>query len=456
MSVGVDFFFQNSFYFESNFWSDFTPIRVVLIISKFKMLNGILPESTVNAGKSLTSRARQFFIPSESENAKSNPKKKFMMCIICKQDINCTSETNIVPHLKNKHKNEFKLHVDIESCTEEPSVTRLKLLQSCVELVTINGKKFSTLSCSGFLHSHENTLNKLNLAGYALKLKDPHLNEVKEHLKKTAKRMREKIKEEVRGKMLSLMIDGATRNGRSLLGFSVQYAEDCTVKVVTLGVKELIQEYTSEYLCAVIKKTLEQYGINLHLIITVTSDNASNMLATTRELENELNPAIPEDIENENGSDVASEISEIVDDQSQDDEATDDESVDDRIRNIINNDEMADEEALNAILDESSIYDSLLFSVVGDLRSQTGNQVLLIDQIRCAAHTVQLAINDSLKNLQESTLNVVNLCRKVAKFMRLQNTQHQIRRMEIETILPILDNETRWNSKYLMVRNSQI
>lgn len=401
------------------------------------------------AGKSLTARARKYFETSQSERAKEKPEIKFFMCKICKKDINCSSRSNMVPHLRLKHSEIYKSEIDIDSIKDHALITRLKLVQSCVELVTVNGKTFTTLSCSGFLKSHSDTLQKLNLAGCSLNLEDEHLYEIKEYIHNIAAKTRDKIKAEVRGRVLSLMIDGATRNNRSLLGISVQFVDNGTVKVIPIGVKELHESHKATYLCTVVKNTLADYGIRLRTILTVTSDNASNMIATTQALEIELNKAIVEDCQEE--YDEFDEIDTRDHDFTDAVEVETTKPVDQRIKEVVS---MTDEDVLDTIFDESTMYEILLNSVAKEVHAQTGNQDLFIDQIRCAAHTLQLAINDALKKLNAADVNIINLCRKVSKFLRLPKTQCLLKKMGCYTILPVLDVETRWNSTYFMVNIS--
>lgn len=72
--------------------------------------------------------------------------------------------------------------------------------------------------------------------------------------------------------------------------------------------------------------------------------------------------------------------------------------------------------------------------------------------VNCAAHTLQLGINDSLKELPARHKNVIELCRRVAKFLRLKSSEHKIKEHGIEYRRPRLDVITRWGSMYQMVR----
>lgn len=66
--------------------------------------------------------------------------------------------------------------------------------------------------------------------------------------------------------------------------------------------------------------------------------------------------------------------------------------------------------------------------------------------IRCAAHTVQLSIGDTLKNswdddTTETYLSVIALARKVVKELRTSNNMMIINRLKLTK--PILDCPTR-------------
>lgn len=404
--------------------------------------------------KTKIAKAQKFFVASISGRATRFPDNILLMCTLCKKDINCTSPGNMVPHLRSKHFDVYKAHIDNSPVVVDPQIVRLKLIHSCVELVTINGKTFSTLQSSGFVSSHEDKLWELKCAGCPLNLKDEHLKEVKEKLRDIAAKIRQKCANALKGKILPIMIDAVTRHNRSLLGLSTQYVDNGKTKTIPIAVTELTQAHTAKYLSHIIKKALDQYEIGLKQIFTVTSDNASNMIATTKELEIELNRAIDEDLENDA---VQSELSEFVEDdiqQNQSDEFSA-ESIDHRIHELLLYERDIDQESLDMIFDQSSLYDSLLNSVANDLRAQTGNEKF-IDQIRCAAHTIQLAVKEALGKLDENAKNIVGLCRQAAKFLRKPSSQHKIILNGVSTILPVLDIETRWNSTYLMVSQLKI
>lgn len=95
-------------------------------------------------------------------------------------------------------------------------------------------------------------------------------------------------------------------------------------------------------------------------------------------------------------------------------------------------------------------HENLLNAMVSNLQSQNG-PIWKIKGIRCAAHSLQLCTNSALDNMSKANKNVITICRRIAKTMRLKSTINELRSNGIEYNLPKLDVETRWCSKYTMV-----
>ncbi|XP_017477325.1 PREDICTED: uncharacterized protein LOC108367240 [Rhagoletis zephyria] len=64
--------------------------------------------------------------------------------------------------------------------------------------------------------------------------------------------------------------------------------------------------------------------------------------------------------------------------------------------------------------------------------------------VRCAAHTIQLAAYDVLKTIEGD----IKECRNIVKILRTS-----VRSGNVEISLPCLDNATRWNSTYEMIKS---
>lgn len=395
-------------------------------------------------------RARQFLM----EIFHDEKSTKQFICTLCDGKLNGTCGSNLVSHFKSRHKDIFAAKIAVSS-EDSFAAQRLKLIYSCVELVAINSQPFSLLTCSGFISAIQHKLQAFQLAGCPLNLSDHHVRELKETVIEIARNIKEQVKIEMRNKLISVMVDGATRNGRSIFGINVQYKIDGVLKVVTLAMRELNSAHTAEYLGNVLQDVLNEYGVSLSQIISVTTDNGSNMLAMVKDLENKLFGDLDSNDENENqiaDSDIVMQHDDTGDDGAVDIANISDEETAFEIEQVLQQTELTDDDALNLLFDDSSVYQELLEKLVGDLRKKSGNHHLFMASIKCAAHTLQLAVNDALKLLQRKDGNIISLCRVVAKFIRLPSTRNEMYRMNLDSILPKLDVETRWSSTYLMVR----
>ena len=125
-------------------------------------------------------------------------------------------------------------------------------MDACVRLITIHGRPFSFIDDDAFqdiinaIPSQKGTIN-------SHKLRDAIAEEAID--------VKRKIKEEIKGKLISLKVDGATCLGRSFLGINIQFMKDGKIHIRTLGVVELSERHSAEYLKNVITHTCSTYGI---------------------------------------------------------------------------------------------------------------------------------------------------------------------------------------------------
>lgn len=375
-------------------------------------------------------------------------------CQLCPHNKQLCGNThsNLVSHFKSKHKKVYVENI-IGEKEENVHVRRLKTVHSCVELVTVNSLPFSVLSSSGFRSLLEDKLRVYQLAGCGLNLSDHHVYEIKEKIKQVADEIRSAIKEEVKGKIISVMIDSATRNGRSIFGINIQYKHNGVMKIVTLAQRELKSSHTAIYLADVLVNILSEYGIELLQVLSITSDNGSNMLAMIKDVENILfgDNDCDSNVDSEQVNSTNKPTSSAFN-QSVPSSVVDDEQVDNEIEDFLNAETIFDEDdALDMLLDETTTYEDLLEKLVIDVRERSGNHRLFVTTIRCAAHSLQLAVRDALKLLGKSDINAISLCRHAAKFLRRQSTRNEMNSIGLSAALPVLDVKTRWSSTYKMV-----
>lgn len=401
-------------------------------------------DAAIKGKSSQIGRARQFLTAVVENGQQTNR----WTCNICATPLNGSCQSNLLNHFKKRHADIYNSKIAI---LPEGSIAeqRLKLVYSCVELVAINSQPFSLLTCSGFVNAVKHKLNAFQLAGCSLNLNDHHVYEIKEKVIEIANNIKQQAKLEMQGRIISLMVDGATRNGRSIFGINAQYKINGNVKVVTLSMRELNQAHTADYLSYILQEVLAEYEINLSQVISITTDNGSNMLAMVKNLENKLFEDADSQEQEINQIDVSA--IELGDDA----EANfcSDEQTENEIEQVLKMNEVTDEDALDVLFDDSSVYEELLEKLVFDMRKRSGNHHLFMASIKCAAHTLQLAVNDALKLLGKTDENIISLCRIVAKFLRLQSTKNEMHQVGLISIMPKLDVETRWSSTYLMVRN---
>lgn len=374
---------------------------------------------------------------------------KIYKCTECGKIYKGNNLSNLTSHFKTIHKDIF--YEKIASKYENHIlIQREKIVHSCVELTLINSHPFSLLSQSGYRNLIEDKLNAFKLAGCPLNLSDHHVYEIKKKVNDTAKKIREQIKLETRGRIISVMVDSATRNGRSIYGVSIQYKHNGVLRVFAVGMRELNQSHTAEHLAKELLKILAEYDINLDQVISITTDNGTNMLAMVKEVDRKLRYESRDETNQNERDNIAASIVEPI--QNIHLMLEDENYIDCDIEKILTEVTISDDDALDMLFDDSDIHESLLENIVADLRNKTGNQSLFVNSVKCAAHTIQLAVNDALKMLPKHDQNVIDLCRLTAKYMRLQSTKNAMQQAELKSILPGLDCKTRWSSTYLMVR----
>ncbi|KAK5866668.1 hypothetical protein PBY51_020839 [Eleginops maclovinus] len=274
------------------------------------------------------------------------------------------------------------------------ALTPETLKEACLELVTVNGRPFSLMEDSGFRKIIDPIQNAMG--------KNVTINSsnIRDMVSEIAQDEREKLETELSGRLLMLKIDSATCRDRSVLGINVQYSDGKGVVLRTLAVRDLTERHTSEYISSVVMDVLRQYNISLQQVYSVTSDNGANMLKAVSLLSDIQERALS------NEDATCEETEEIGEDV-----------------------EMVGE-------DEGSQEEPIL-----QLDSVSHGHVLR--SVRCAAHTLQLAVDDSLKQAS----NIIAKARRVAKRLRSQNVVCVLKRMGHKRA--IVDCATRWHSTHL-------
>lgn len=340
--------------------------------------------------------------------------------------------SNISQHVRNCHREFYNLNIKRPvTSSKEFEIKRLKFIQDCAEIIAINGCSFRFLCQSGFKNLVAEKVNELVDAGYGKGLEGKPHKAVREHIKYQASEIEKQIRDEVKGKFVAIMIDAASKNSKSFLGISLQFVLDGVVTVRSAGVIEILSSQTSNNLMHVLMGRLRVFGIEKEQIIAITTDNGPNMTATVKRVNT---------FREEDEADALGATSDDDDSVYSDDE-DEDSGVSSNIRS------QEDDNRLNELLDDGPEIIALLEMVLDKYAMQT----LDIYGIRCAAHTLQLAILRTLSKTEHKDL--LDLFRKVASHLRTPTSIRIIREQNIRVWLPRLDVVTRWSSFYRMVRS---
>lgn len=351
-------------------------------------------------GRKLAVEIRKQFSENEDKNQK---------CGLCETILSGNNVTNMTRHLKSKHSDVYlKIEISLtgaKSIISKPKGQKITvhaseemIWEGIIEMATSGGLPLCFIKSSGFQKILSPMTDKMVIE------KSFNLPNLKSKIDETAAKIKSDIKKNVCNNMVSLKVDAVTRHNRSLLGINIQYVANDEICIKTIGVKELYAKHTGNYLKQVIQKTLKEYDISLNQIYTITSDNGRNMIKSTSLLRNELQNDIQGNIEEDES----------------------DESFD------------GDNET------QISHYSTTLQDVQKMMQIDSDS---LINCIRCAAHTLQLVVADSIK--EENLAGKILKCRKLAIALRKPTNTTKLKLLNLK--LAKLSVPTRWNSNFDMI-----
>lgn len=143
---------------------------------------------------------------------------------------------------------------------------------SIVELVTVNGLPLNVLRYPAL----QRILRPIE---EGLKLPHPMTPQsIKPILRSVCGQIQNQIISEIDGMFVCVKVDLASRMDRDFICVNIQYVKGNQIIIRTLGLIELHVNHTAANLTEEILKLLQPYGVDVRRILTVTSDNANNML----------------------------------------------------------------------------------------------------------------------------------------------------------------------------------
>lgn len=402
-----------------------------------------------------TTIVKQYLTPLKPDD----PKNVHFVCQMesCKSVLSGSKGCNLVTHFEKKHPEIFQLWDGGINTPNEWKIRRLEHIHYLSEIVTINNRPFASLQDSGFVKLRSRELTKLQEAGCGEGLMG-RCPAVIGHIADWASEIKKKIRLEIKESLVSLMVDIGSKNGRDMLGISLQFVRDGRVVIRSIGMIQLTTSHTALNIKDEILAVLKEFDVQPSQVISITSDNASNMLSMIKLFNQESNG------DNEIQGMVCNENKEEEKEEEEDVPLNKNENIydDDVIRaeidhildefNFVNTmsdaalEETVQREAeIFELLDDSSHYIELLKSLQNDFIMHTMNSM----GIRCAAHTLQLAVKNALK--AKNIRIIIDMCRIACKLLRKSAYKNKIREQNLKVVVPPLDCEVRWNSTYTMV-----
>ncbi|RVE42487.1 hypothetical protein evm_012859 [Chilo suppressalis] len=312
--------------------------------------------------------------------------------------------TNLMYHLSSNHPTEYKIVTERNRLMKDvtnkennitdaaaststggvtaPSTNKINYLKNqCVNLVTVHGRPFSMIDDLAF----RNIISMISINSREAQSLNSH--SIKQFVSQIAEKKRADIAADIRGRMISIKVDSATRLDRSFFAVNTQYIVDGSIHIKHLGVVELHARSTAEYLKEKLLYILRKFKINIEQIYSITTDNGANMVKIVRLLNDELN------------------------------------------------DSDSDEE-----FNQDMEMEPIQISLRSD--SDDTEHAYCITSVRCAAHTLQLAVNDAIN--EDESKCIVEEARAIVRKLRTPTMKNILQIAKKNK--PILDITTRWHS----------
>ncbi|XP_062141946.1 uncharacterized protein LOC133849979 [Drosophila sulfurigaster albostrigata] len=249
-------------------------------------------------GRDMNKNVHQFFKLNLDENKS--------ICNVCGIKLSGNHSTNLRRHLTNKHMDIFNEwnysgYTKLTQCEEKRRISyqtsEKSIVSSLIIIVTTDGKPFKFLDSEGFNEIMDPIYNALGMNSVTSRNIMNFVSVKEQFVKKNIRAL-------AKGKLVSL-IDVATRMDKAILGINLQMIHASLAKteivVKTLGMTELGESHTGIYIKNKILEVLDDYGITLDQIYSITSDNGRNMIKAVQVLNDATEESLyEEDIESEN------------------------------------------------------------------------------------------------------------------------------------------------------------
>lgn len=324
---------------------------------------------------------------------------------------------------KRKRNNKSHKYDDVRKCL--------------LELVTIHGRPLAVV----------NDPPMMKILSWAIGVEKCPFNakQLKDDIEAIGNEVKAEIIAETRGKLISMMLDIVTKFGRSVLGVNIQYivtnskGEDALV-VRSIGMLHMEQSHTGIYIADLVVQLLNEYDIDIKNVYVVKSITDLQKMIQ-RLIHSPDCSEEPEEVDIDD-DDFSAEIMSNVD-YNHLTQVLEDDDIPESVAGTMN--------GICSLISPDEISFETIKSLLEGIHNDVANineNIQYIEGMFCTAHTLQLAITDAFKKWEDESgllmkSHAIILKLRTPSFRKIIKSQN--------LALPILNNQTRWNSMYLMV-----
>lgn len=339
----------------------------------------------------------------------------------------CTSilkhNSTSIRHLKKKHA-EIKEAIDVNRSDFSRNgvviriqSTPLQIWNAILQLVIFSALPLCIVQAQGFQCLLKPFVTAFKSIGIDFSV---NRYTIRAQISERAKRIKETITNEVKGIMICLLLDIASRFNRSIFGINIVFYANGKNHTRTIGMHTLKVSQTGQNLFDIVKNTLDDFEITLDQVFAVTTDNGKNLIKLAKIM----------------GGSLADET-----DNEQESDGDEDETEDLVLDSAVPHDEIFDPEDFN-----DDYFSDLLANLKDAFPDTMYNG--LFTGINCAAHCLNLVIQDGLK-MSPHLNDLIEKSRTLVKKLRTPSMRGALRAKSMK--MALLDVKTRWSSLFNMV-----
>lgn len=231
----------------------------------------------------------------------------------CTSSLHTAKPANLKRHIAQVHPKMFTMLFPNEVDSQiKAQLDAFNSEQDAIELVTVNGYPFTILNASGMRGFLSSRLEPLRFQGHVVEI---NRQNIARKVAEASEIIRNRIRKEVKGKIVSVLFDVCTISTLSTFGVNVTYMENSKVICRSLGIIKIDERHTAVNLADMLFDLLAKFEIPLTNVFSITTDTARNATNTTQVLNTIMSNAstdltldIEPDDDLEFGIDIENEI----------------------------------------------------------------------------------------------------------------------------------------------------